>query len=126
MGRPAIVIAGIVLLAGCTATEGLPEAFLDFRTPPKGLVQARPVQIDGRPIKAELSRTEFGLAPGVHRVLVVPARGGGQEEKAEPPPPVSVLLQPESRHFIALRATPGDGWEVVSWGEPAPEAGPPE
>jgi hypothetical protein len=80
------------------------------------MVAARPLEIDGRIIKADLSRTAYMVESGVHRIMLTPV-GWESSVQGEQPPAVtvSVAVEPGMRQFIALRKVGGDAWEAVSW-----------
>lgn len=77
---------------------------------------ARPVEIDGRVIRAELSRTSYTVESGAHRIMLTPSGWKPPVEGEQAPlVTVSIGVEPGARHFIAMRKA-GDGtWEAVNW-----------
>lgn len=114
------MLAGF-LAVGCSTEPQGPMGALEFpAAPPPGLLQARPVTIDGRPIVGSLSRTSFDVEAGVHSVTAAPVEGGPFGEEGPPMVRVTIEVMPGGRHRLAMRMTREGAWEVVTWDEEGP------
>ena len=111
-----VLVAGL-LLAGCASEPPDPRGTLEFSAPPAGLMRARPVAIDGRPIVGSLSRTSFDVDAGFHSITLVPAEGGEFGEDGPPAVRVTVEVRAGVRHHLAMRSAGEGAWEVVAWRE---------
>jgi len=113
------LLAGL-LAAGCSTEPMGPLGTLEFSAPPPGLVRARPVRIDGRPVISSLSRTSFDVEAGIHSVTAAPADGGPFGEEGPPVVHVTIEVLPGGRHRLAMRLSEEGAWEVVTWDEGGP------
>ena len=115
-----IVLLSGLLGVGCSSEPMGPMGTLEFASPPPGLLRARPVLIDGRPIIGSLSRTSFDVEAGIHSVTAAPAEGGPFGEEGPPTVRVTIEVVPGGRHRLAMRQTEQGLWEVVAWNGDAP------